>query len=161
MLDFAVRPNTTNQLCAAALAQCNFDLKVIKVAGFAGIAKFRVKGRRVTPLKEWERVFPPLCFVSFGHSGMLRGAAPIVNRDHAFSIWFLENVTILAERYPGILHQLRAILLDGSYRWDAAKALQTVNGALKRLGEIDPKLRPAKNVYLKPSDLTDDVEIAP
>ena len=68
-------------------------------------------------------------------------------------------VTMLAERYPGVWHQVRTILLDKSYLWDAAEALQAINGALKRLGEIDPKLRPPK--YLKPSDLRDDVEIAP
>lgn len=160
-LDFRIRPEATHELCTAALAQSHLDLQVLRIPSHGMKARFLVKRRRVAPLQEWEKLFPPLCFVSFGHHSVLRGQAPIINRDHPFSTWFLEMVTILAEQYPGILHQVQTNLLEKFYRWDAAKALQTVNGALKRLGEIDPRLRPPKNVYLKPSDLRDDEEIAP
>jgi hypothetical protein len=139
------------EVCAAVLATANLQLQFESGDYFS--SRIKPLGRRLDPITEGENLFPPLTFMQFRNRGILRGEHPTLNIEHPFSQWLIENSAILTERYPGIFELIRKSILQSDYRWEPEDLIKEVHGALERLSELDPTLRPARAATPTLSDL--------
>jgi hypothetical protein len=146
---------------AAALATMHLDLTYMgRGAAYFGGGNFIVTNVRTRPLVDGERLFPPLSFAGYPPTGLLRNQYPVLNKDHHFAIWLTNNAPAIADRFSGILEMLRVTLLSdaslafGRQRENWRKAIvEDVNGALERLFELEPALKPARNAMLREEDV--------
>nr|VFK38742.1 MAG: Histidine kinase-, DNA gyrase B-, and HSP90-like ATPase [Candidatus Kentron sp. SD]VFK43410.1 MAG: Histidine kinase-, DNA gyrase B-, and HSP90-like ATPase [Candidatus Kentron sp. SD] len=117
-------------------------------------------GERSLSINEAEKLFPPLFFAEYKgkHNGILRVGGNTPHRlDHPFSQWLLKYAVSLHQNYPGLFGQIRDALL-ASQSTDSLNSLsiedvvQRINQSLERIGELDPKMKPPEQAFLKLAD---------
>jgi hypothetical protein len=108
---------------------------------------------RSKPLQEGERLFPPLSFIPYVGSNILRSYRPYLNSNHPFAKWLIEKTPLIAGQYPGILEMIRSKLLTRSlYGGEKEKVLESVNGAVDRLSQLDAAFTLPRRARLTEAD---------
>lgn len=121
-----------------------------------------VTGIRNSPLLPGEFLFPPLTFLPFEGSEVLRySESDFINSRHDFAKWLLATSPQLAEKFPGFLTSIRGML--GRFLYDDSdleeremekrKWLEEVNQILDRLREVAPSLGPPSRLSLSHVDI--------
>jgi len=90
-------------------------------------------------------LFPPLTFVPYGDSGLLRDGIGPVNLAHPFAAWVIASAPELAERFPGILSTFQNAFAP--YPGMESEDAETLVGTLERLERLDSKLAPPRSVW--------------
>lgn len=143
--------------CQAVLIQMGLNIEFLSEQG-----KFIVKGPG-SGIKEGQKLFPPLFFVPYENTALLRMGDNPLNLKHPFSQWLIENAYHLMENYPGIFDSIRRnISRIGEYGYRAGKwgyfttgdMIASVNRALERLRQIDGQSRPSEKLTLQASDFS-------
>ena len=98
--------------------------------------------------------FPPLSFVRFENSSILKGDLAMLNRSHAFASWLLDAARDLADRFPAnFIILISSELLERSCReWDPVVCMNSVNAGLQRLSQLDPGMAPRQTALLTRKD---------
>jgi len=107
------------------------------------------------PITEGHKLFPPLTFIHFRETRLLRSVnVPVINMDHKFAAWLLERAPEIIKRYPGLFERIRSDLRQ-NWHWypDSRDALNRLNASLDRLRELHPSVRPPKNLVLTEADI--------
>lgn len=111
---------------------------------------------RKTDLLPGELLFPPLSFISFEESQVLRHPEySFINIKHVLAEWLLDTSPELASRFPGFLISLReqfAVPIDED---DIEAWLIRMNTILDRLRAIDHKLGPPRLLRLTKGDIAE------
>jgi hypothetical protein len=137
--------------CTATLIQLRLEPSV-ELMGPWGEHRLFVSNTSHGPITEGHKLFPPLTFVPFLNSTLLRPKwEPFINLNHSFSGWLLNAAPEVSRRYPGLFGQIRSSLLGGQ----PEESVQNLNTALDRLRELHPNVRPPKNLVLKEEDFAD------
>jgi hypothetical protein len=132
--------------CAATLVQLELDASLEFTSG--GSSPWRIVVSSASPLiTEGHKLFPPLTFIPFLNSALLRVKGSAINASHPFSTWLIEKAPEISRRYAGLFGQIRHALTE-TWRTDA----ETLNAVLDRLRNLDPSVRPPKDLILKAED---------
>jgi hypothetical protein len=142
---------TTHTLVISVILQRDFQCTFSVKSGYIDISDVRN-----TPLTAGESLFPPLTFIPFTDSRVLRhGRYWFVNTNHPFSTWLLAISPRLAQRYPGFFDSIRTQLaVSPGDITPIEKWVRDVNAILDRLTAIDPELGPPSSLRLAPVDVT-------
>lgn len=101
-----------------------------------------------------QMLFPPMCFVPYRDSDLLRKGDLPMNQSHPFAQWLVERAPEISEQFPGIFRALRAGLCKpigyDSAEWE--EHLVKLNATLDRMWELSVQLRPAKRFRLALTD---------
>ena len=139
--------------CAAAIVQIGLNVHYDTKAD-----KYVVLDSALPVLKEGQRLFPPLFFVPYSDSGVLRKENRPLNQLHPLASWLLEKAVDLQKRYPGLLDAIRAGLSNDSLfnNWDQEKrkaAVGSINDVLARLRETClESIAPPSEIVVTESD---------
>ena len=112
------------------------------------------------PLTAALRLFPPLFFVPYTGSALLKCGDRGINTDHLFAAWLIGVAEELSRAYPGILSAIRRALarferLGLSERAQPEAIASTVEAmtvALDRLRELDPSRALGRRDYPRSED---------
>jgi len=140
--------------CATAALACRaLDIVLTSTDQKYPPSSLMVLGARKRPVQSGELLFPPLTFLSFRGSSLLRSHGSYLNANHPFSAWLIDHAPELSDRYPGILEAIRKHLVNvPEYRMKPGEAIEALSGALQRLGELAPHLRLPRAQFPKLSD---------
>jgi hypothetical protein len=151
--------NSFSRICAGALAQLELNLEIRfrekELEGF-----FAVPGKS-QGIQPGQRFFPPLTFLSYNNDVFVRVGCG-VNLKHPLSRWLIGIIPSLAEQYPGILNQLRTVLLQVVHRelfsvdfgpWDRDGFRAAINTILERMMNLKREFRPPKSLVLVEDDV--------
>lgn len=113
-------------------------------------------GIRESAVSAGELLFPPLYFVAFEQTSILRHIRySFANADHPFSRWLLDAAPRMAQRCPGILKFLRENLIrdlgeDGSgvEMWAAE-----LNAVLQRVTDLGGDIAPPRRLQITTGDV--------
>jgi hypothetical protein len=140
--------------CAAALLQAGVE--VAWVRGAAEKWTCLVRGTDPPPLSQGLRLFPPLFFVPYEGSTLLRAGRRSLNRAHPFSKWFIEAAPTIRRNYPELFSLLRRTV--ASYSYQPSEVPDKTNPILDQLRRLDRNIGISHNVYLKPTDFDHQYE---
>jgi hypothetical protein len=137
-------------LCASALLQVEFGLTWFRDSNSRKWACI-IRSTDPPPISDGLKLFPPLFFIPFEGSGLLKRFDGTLNADHPFSLWLVERAPALRRTQPGVLSQLRSTL-SRNVR-DSEEIVITVNALLDQLRNLDPRNPPPRGVYLTLKDI--------
>ncbi len=139
--------------CAATLIQSGLNVSV-KVNEASGPPKFQIQAEAgaANTATEGHKLFPPLTFIPFDRSGLLR-ARMILNSNHPFAAWLIEAAPELSRKYPGLFERIRTDLAEET-NWfrHTSETLDRINTSLERLRELPVSLKPPRSLRLKEED---------
>jgi hypothetical protein len=125
---------------SAALLQLGVGLHIRVTPDFKGQL---VVSSRTPKTHDGQLLFPPLFFVPYRDSVLLRiGNAPI-NLSHPFSRWWIDTARHLKSKHPGIFEGLRRNTSFG--QWSSSAELprlvaKSLNDILARLRRLEPSI---------------------
>ncbi|HLL70442.1 MAG TPA: hypothetical protein VK363_03360 [Pyrinomonadaceae bacterium] len=106
-------------------------------------------------IRPGQYLFPPLFFLPYENSELLRFGDGPLNQNHPFSEWLIEHSDMINEKYPGIFKSIQNRVsqkFDFVKKEEWEKNVNELNAILERLWELDETLRPEKNLLLKLDD---------
>lgn len=139
-------------VCTGVLIQMGLDCELrLKDYGSALVVRSGARPQ----VARGQMLFPPMCFVPYRDSDLLRKGNLPMNQSHPFAQWLVERTPEIAEQFPGIFRALRAGLCKsigygGKTDWE--EHLVKLNATLDRLWELSVQLRPAKRFRLEMTD---------
>lgn len=140
--------------CTAALVQVGLCVKIKFINQYSGV--YIVDNDNIPFIDEGLKLFPPLFFVPYEESALLRKGAFSLNHKHPFSQWLIEKSSDINKQYPGILKHIKEILsIEKSNKSWKEDIIIDMNKTLKRLQNLEQKLAPPRSVYLKVEDFED------
>ena len=113
-----------------------------------------------------QRFFPPFTFLPYNNDVFVQAGCG-ANLNHPLSRWLIEIIPRLAERYPGILNQLRSVLVgvihqeffyDDLPYWNPWEFLASINEILERMMKLEREFLPSKSLILGEDDVLGAVE---
>jgi hypothetical protein len=138
-------------LCAQGLLQTNLQLAWVR-DGHSANWSCVVHSADPPALPEGLRLFPPLFFVPYEGSRLLREGFRALNLHHPFSQWLVQAAPSLRRTYPELLSALREALSQ-SFLDSADETATHVNAILDRLRQLEPAGPLPRIAYLKAVDL--------
>jgi hypothetical protein len=153
-----------DRLCAGGLAQLRLNLQIRFDGNRNSFVAVPGEAREIRP---GQREFPPLTFLPYTSDAFVVTGCG-VNLDHPLSRWLIELTPQLAEHYPGILGQLKSLLIEVNYKElvgeedgqrfesrDREKFRSTINEILERMMVLERAFRPPKSLLLEEKDVPD------
>lgn len=138
-----------SQVCSSALIQIGLSARLKEVSHYT--THLIVDSVDTPILREGQKLFPPLFFVPYENSNLLRQYDSPLNQNHPFSEWLIENAVAINEKYPGIFNFIKKNISIGRYDFKD-KIVDELNEMLDRLWGLDLKIRPEKKLQLKDED---------
>lgn len=120
----------------------------------SGHSKYFITGVRSTEITEVEKLLIPMTFVKSqtGDTTKLAEAEPMtrqmLNADHPFSVWIMNNAINLSQKQPRIWAKIR----EGICRLPAQEMIDTVNSFLQEIQKRERFIEIPDNVWLKKED---------
>jgi len=140
------------ECCVAALLQTRIGLK-LRLVEKPNDWRYFVEQSDTPTVHSGQNLFPPLFFVPYENSILLRKANYPLNQNHPFSQWLIENSPALFENYPGILQFIRNEISKSTRSRGRWKNITIeINSVLNRIRKLDKKISPSKDILLKESD---------
>jgi hypothetical protein len=137
-----------SRICGAVLADLTLNVEIrvqnTELQGF-----FAIPGSRPVLLPGM-KMFPPFTFLPYNEPLFhIRGCG--LNQNHPISSWLIEIAPSLAEEYPGVFTQLRALIAEATYSelifndysgFSEKRFLSRMNEILERMKLLKPAFRP-------------------
>ena len=123
--------------CAAALIQVGLSVKADPAS-----RKLSVDNPEIPALMEGQMYFPPLFFVPYENSQLLRYGSFPLNMKHPFARWLIDYAAELHERHPGLFESLRSKISINLYSLDE-NLINQINSAIASFRQIRPRMVPA------------------
>jgi len=140
------------ECCRASMIQVGLDIRMNVENN-----KYFVSSSNDPIVGEELRLFPPLFFIPYENSNLLRLKKCPLNSNHPFSRWLIENSIALASNYAGLFESIRTnISLPFDPYSDGEKqlirSLSIINQALERLRQLNADISPGAELNLKDRD---------
>ncbi len=141
--------------CAAALMQIALN-PYLKVEGY--YSKIMVDSTSDSIAYRGQHLFPPLFFLPYKNTRVLKRAGQPLNQKHDFSQWLIEHAEDIHEKYPGMFKSIRESLSEDTtyFREKSEARLQLLNTVLDRLWDLEEAWRPPKRLRLKKEDFSEE-----
>jgi len=153
------------RICAGAIAQLELNLEV-RFRGEELEGFFALPGVS-QGIQPGQKFFPPFTFLPYNNDVFVKAGCG-ANLNHPLSRWLIGIIPRLAERYPGILNQLRSVLVGviqsevfaGTFtNWDRQEFLASINEILERMMKLEREFLPSKSLILGEDDVPRDVKL--
>ena len=140
------------ECCRAAMIQVGLDIHMDVENN-----KYFVDSSSNPVIGEGLRLFPPLFFMPYENSSLLRLKERPLNSNHPFSQWLIGNSIALASNYAGLFESIRTniSLPFDSYsegEKQLTRYLSIINQSLERLRQLNADISPGIELNLKDSD---------
>lgn len=141
--------------CIAGIVQVGLCVK-LKIKNQPN-AVYVVDNTNIPNVDEGLKLFPPLFFVSYEESAILRKGDLPLNINHPFSKWLIDKAIEINKQYPGILKHIKKVLSKEKRYNDPWKEdiINDINQTLGKLRKLNNELVPPSIVYLKAEDFND------
>ncbi|WP_256758360.1 hypothetical protein [Cohnella sp. WQ 127256] len=105
------------------------------------------------PKREEMDEYPPMFFIEYAGSGILRKGRLPVNINHPFTHWLLANTETLKKMYPGMLDRIkRGLSRDLNWTSKPSSIVEELNQILERLRDLNFKNKPPLEMNLRAED---------